>query len=67
MTSREVFGGAWGKTSEGWTNPKSVTGAKQTRAVLGGARRREVAKTWGRTEGGEVAPPYTVALQCLER
>jgi hypothetical protein len=36
-----------GKSPEG-ENPKSGTGVKQTRDVECGARRREVAKTWGR-------------------
>lgn len=66
QTNRKVFSYRRGKPSEEPGNPMSGTGAKQTRAVAEGARRREVEKTWGRNQAGEASPP-TVALCGLVR
>lgn len=57
MASREVSGNRRGETFEG-RNPKSVTGAKQTRSGGEGTRRQEVEKTC-RCRPGGIGPPPT--------
>jgi len=48
--SERAYGTAGGQASKG--NPKSGTGMEQARQVVGGARRREGAKPWGRNVTG---------------
>lgn len=48
-------GSLGGETPEG-TNPKSVTGVKQTREALGGGNRQEGEKPWSRNVPGKAKP-----------
>jgi hypothetical protein len=57
MASREVSGNRRGETFEG-KNPKSVTGAKQTRGGWEGTRRQEAEKAC-RCRPGGIGPPPT--------
>lgn len=62
MTSREVFGGSRGKTSEG-KEPQERYRAKHPGTRGEGGRRREVEKTCGRNEAGQANPPDCGSLR----